>query len=293
MFETAVMATDLSRVGVALSECGGALRTLGVEKIIVAECVKSGEALSIAYSYSDRKVESLIEQECAQLRDHGFEVDREVLTGNPGRNVRRLVKDRGATLVVTGTDHHSLTGELLGSDTSWSVIEHSLVPVLLVPIVRSPKDDEELCVHPTACEELLGQLLFPTDFSENADIAIPVVEDLVRKGAAALTLLHVQDSSRIDPHLSERLNEFNSIDEQRLLELKERIAESGTSEISTTVSYGRPVPEILRVVKEIGCTCLVLGRHGRGAILEAILGSVSHNVIRKAEVPVLIVPHET
>ena len=153
--------------------------------------------------------------------------------------------------------------------------------------------DDELCVHPTACRDLLQHVLFPTDFLENADLAFPVVKALSALGAQEITLLHVQDSSRIHPHLSDRLNEFNRIDEQRLTGLKLSItAETERENVSIHISYGRPVPEILRLSKELGATCLVLGRHGRGAIAEAALGGTSHNVIRHAEVPVLTVPND-
>lgn len=198
----------------------------------------------------------------------------------------------GATIIMTGSAHHSITGELLGSDVSWSVIQHSPVPVLLVPLLRSHGVEDELCVHQAACRDLLDHVLFPTDFSENADIAFPVVELLAQRGARNVTLLHVQDSSRIDPHLSHRLNEFNCIDEQRLRELGDRIEDAGSAQVSNCISYGRPVPGILRIAKEINSTCLVPGRYGRGTIAETILGSVSHNIVRNAEAPVLVVPHE-
>ena len=35
---------------------------------------------------------------------------------------------------------------------------------------------------------------------------------------------------------------------------------------------------------------IIMGSHGRGILMEAILGSVSKNVINKSKIPILIVP---
>jgi nucleotide-binding universal stress UspA family protein len=55
------------------------------------------------------------------------------------------------------------------------------------------------------------------------------------------------------------------------------------------VLTGNPVPAILDYAHDNGCDLIVMGSRGLGAIQEWMLGSVSHHVVQKAQVPVLVV----
>lgn len=55
------------------------------------------------------------------------------------------------------------------------------------------------------------------------------------------------------------------------------------------VQRGQPAYTILKHAEANGFDLIVMGSRGRGAIREFILGSVSHNVVQYAKIPVLIV----
>lgn len=105
-----------------------------------------------------------------------------------------------------------------------------------------------------------------------------------------MTLLHVQEKERIDKYLKDRLPEFNEIDRARLERLKKRLINIGTREVNIEIPYGSTTQEILREVNNNPYSLVVMGSQGRGFICEVFLGSVSHNIVRKAPVPVLLVP---
>jgi len=105
-----------------------------------------------------------------------------------------------------------------------------------------------------------------------------------------VTLLHVQDKTKIDRHLKQRLEEFNRIDQERLERLRDELTRQGATSVDIEIPYGSPTQEILRLAAEDEDTLIVMGGQGRGFIREVFLGSVSHNVARYAAVPVLIVP---
>ncbi|MCC3373124.1 universal stress protein [Cohnella sp. REN36] len=52
---------------------------------------------------------------------------------------------------------------------------------------------------------------------------------------------------------------------------------------------GEPAETILEFATDEGCDLIVMGSRGLGGIREFMLGSVSHNVMQHAKVPVLIV----
>ncbi len=53
---------------------------------------------------------------------------------------------------------------------------------------------------------------------------------------------------------------------------------------------GEPGPSIVEVARQVGATMIVMGTHGRGAFLSAVLGSVASRVVAAGVVPVLLVP---
>lgn len=146
----------------------------------------------------------------------------------------------------------------------------------------------------TTCEvstrDFSKHILFPTDFSDNAEYAFTYVEKLVEDGAKRVTLMHVQDRIRIEKYLEHQLDEFNRIDQERLERLKAKLQEKGATDVRIELPYGSPVKEILKQTKEAEVSLIVMGSQGRGFISEVFLGSVSNNIARHALASVLLIP---
>lgn len=105
-----------------------------------------------------------------------------------------------------------------------------------------------------------------------------------------MTLLHVQDQSKIERHLKHRLDEFNQIDADRLERMKYRLEQCGAAGVTTEIPYGSPTKVILERARSNAFSLIVMGSQGRGFIQEVFLGSVANNVARLAPLPVLFVP---
>ena len=141
-----------------------------------------------------------------------------------------------------------------------------------------------------SCLDPSKRVLFATDFSDTAQRAFASLEKMAERGWKKVTLMHVQDSAKISKHLKERLDEFNSIDTERLEMLKEALARKGISDVDIAISYGLPFQEIVRLAKDGRHSLIVMGSQGRGFAEELFLGSTSHNVVRHAPLPVLLIP---
>jgi len=113
---------------------------------------------------------------------------------------------------------------------------------------------------------------------------------MVETGAQRISLLHVQDQTRIEKHLRDRLEEFNAIDTERLEMLKSTLISKGAREVDILLKYGMPVNQILKVSKEDDYSFILMGSQGRGYVKESFLGSVSNNIVRRAALPVLLIP---
>ena len=59
--------------------------------------------------------------------------------------------------------------------------------------------------------------------------------------------------------------------------------------VKVELATGLPAKVILAEAEDRGCDLIVIGRRGHGAIGDLVLGSVSHQVVQGAKVPVLVV----
>ena len=284
-----IVATDVSSASNETVCCLGALKFLGIEKAILTQCMSMGTAASVAFSYSGTTVKHSLESEKKILEEQGFQVNTEVITGSAHKKINTLAEEKQGDLIVVGSHQHSFAEDILLGDLATNLLIHSKFPILLVRLQKNETENGEECVEGSS--RFGDHILYPTDFSINADHALKVIEFFVSKGINRVTLLHVQNKEKIEPHLNHRLEEFNSIDTERLNNLQERLTKvDSTLKIDTVISYGNPAQEILTTVEKKGATFIVMGKQGRGYVEEILMGGVSEKVVRHSPVSVLLVP---
>jgi nucleotide-binding universal stress UspA family protein len=90
--------------------------------------------------------------------------------------------------------------------------------------------------------------------------------------------------------LVDRLDEFNEVDQQRLEELKDRLAVPKKVTVHCRLVFGNPHAEILQELQSSQATMIMMGTQGRGFLKELFVGSVSQYIARRSQVPVLLIP---
>ncbi|WP_456342648.1 universal stress protein [Thermovibrio sp.] len=152
---------------------------------------------------------------------------------------------------------------------------------------------------------LFKKILYPTDFSELAEVAKEYVKKLKEANAKEVVVLHVihplefslpqfddpfaLDVATLYAHLPEIEQAILRSHEERLKEIEEELKACGF-EVKTLLTVGEPKEEIVRVAKEENVSVIVIGYHGK-SLIERILeiGSTAKAVIKKAECPVLVI----
>jgi nucleotide-binding universal stress UspA family protein len=172
--------------------------------------------------------------------------------------------------------------EILLGSVSDSIIRNLRIPAL---VIKCPKEPS-ICVF-----DLSGNILFPTDFSDNAKIAFEVLANVVSHYNAKVTLYHVQDVNILFPHLKHRLTEFNTIDKQRLDVLKQALVERGVGDVATKLETGHAKQAIINEINTNKYGLVVMGTQGRGWIEEVFIGGIAHAVMRKSNSSILLVPY--
>jgi nucleotide-binding universal stress UspA family protein len=288
MFKRLIAATDLSPASFAMVSCLGGLKAYGAEQCLLLQCLSFREAASAALSYHAEPIEEMLEQQKNILEKHGFTVEARTVVGAAKREVNRIAVEEDYSLIVVGAQGQSLVVEKLLGGVAYGIINSSKKPVLVVPVQKKP-GEEEAC-EPVARCNFLDHVLFATDFSEMANNAFTYVQQLVAGRARKVTLVHVQDKTKLAPHLKARLEEFNMLDRGRLENLKQILLQIGNPEIEVELCYGAPFEEITRLTRERNAQLVVMGTQGRGFAGEFFLGGVSHNVARSSAAPVLLIP---
>ncbi len=138
-------------------------------------------------------------------------------------------------------------------------------------------------------------LLVALDFSPVAERQLETAARLARPDLP-VHLLHVAEPdpsfvgfdagpASVRDQVAERFRE----ERERLQASADRLRGEGFTVNALTVQ-GPTVETILEQADKLGATLIVVGSHGRGAIFDLVVGSVSAGVIREAKVPVLVVP---
>jgi nucleotide-binding universal stress UspA family protein len=141
----------------------------------------------------------------------------------------------------------------------------------------------------------LKKVLVPTDFSESARHALTYGISFAREYEAELTLLHVVEnltvgyaSDLFPVPMAEVFQEISGYARTELAKLgTEARAKSIT--VEEVVIQGKPSAEIMRFARETEVDMIVLGTHGKGMLDQALFGSTTERVVRRAPCPVLTV----
>jgi nucleotide-binding universal stress UspA family protein len=141
----------------------------------------------------------------------------------------------------------------------------------------------------------LKKVLVPTDFSDSARHAFTYGLSFAREYGAELVLLHVVEnltvgyaSDLFPVPMAEVFQEISGYAKAELAKLAEEAKQKGVA-VSELVAQGKPSAEIIRHAAENGVDMIVLGTHGKGMLDQALFGSTTERVVRRAPCPVLTV----
>lgn len=140
----------------------------------------------------------------------------------------------------------------------------------------------------------MRKILVPIDFSDASERAVIYAAALARRLHASLHLVHVLELSMVNrpqfdyeadmPALRERLYQDAR---RRLGELAARLG-GDALRVSTEVRTGEPNTCITDAEIDYGADLVIMSTHGRSGLSHLLLGSVTEQVIRTAQCPVLV-----
>ncbi|MDT0643385.1 universal stress protein [Zunongwangia sp. F363] len=142
----------------------------------------------------------------------------------------------------------------------------------------------------------MKKILVPTDFSDQAEVALKVAANLAKKFDSEIFLLHMLELplQLIDPvegSSSRNLPEsifFMKLAHQRFGKLMQRPFLEGIK-VHESVQFHQAFEGIKDFSEEIDCDLIVMGSHGASGFKEMFIGSNTEKVVRSSQIPVLVI----
>lgn len=135
-------------------------------------------------------------------------------------------------------------------------------------------------------------ILCPVDFSEYSSIALRYAGVLAQRSKGRLTVLFVNDPLLGSAAAAAAYN-VDALEAKTRAELTRFAARAlgdAASAATLTTTLGHPAPEIAEATRRLGADLVVMGSRGRTGPGRWLFGSTTERVLRKAEVPLLVVP---
>jgi nucleotide-binding universal stress UspA family protein len=287
MFETIVLATDLSPAWSEIVACGGEFKALGCSRIILTNVIVTRFLVGLEERLR-ADVRPKLEAQQRHLQAQGLQVEVEMPIGLPAYSLNDVACRYGADLIVLGSHGTALWREAVLGCFTCAVVHHARYPILLVNV--RVKKDQKTDVSPLHCASLLRHVLYPTDFSGIGARAGEFLESLAGKGIGQVTLLNALDVSAEELHPPGFEAIATGAAREQLAQWQQRLLKAGIPVVQDRFNPGHPLPAILQVLESQDISLIVMGTQGKGFIQELFLGSVAHNVSRLANCPVLLVP---
>lgn len=214
---------------------------------------------------------------------HGITVDSRLLTDPVLPAIAEVVRQTRADLVVAGTRGASfLRGTIIGS-TAERIASRTATPVLMVR---------------EAAWGDYRRLLVPVDFSPASAAALQLARRMAPH--ADIVLMHavelqLQGRMRLGGVSTEALSHYrqSAIDaaHRQLDALAKRCGWPSDRLTLSLPSGGAAWTHILQEQQEQDCDLIVIGRQGRHALADALLGSTTRMVLAESAVDVLVSVH--
>jgi nucleotide-binding universal stress UspA family protein len=139
-------------------------------------------------------------------------------------------------------------------------------------------------------------ILVSLDISESTDKVVAKAEQLATLMSAKLYLIHVAEPEpdfvgygvgpqTVRDSVSEELHKEHA----HIQNIAEKLRQDGLDATGLLIQ-GSIAESILKQADKLEAEMIVMGSHGRGAVYNLLVGSVSQGVLHAAKCPVLVVP---
>ncbi len=292
MIRHAIIATDLSPASDLLMDCAGEYKQMGIKRVSLLHIPTISFNYMEYSGYSMRvHIEARMLSMQKKLQNAGLLTEFYFREGLPSQVIVDFAAERPEALVVIANKGHGLQKRNLIGSTTQRVIQQSRNPVLMMRVVCNKLAGKEVEGCHLESPQISDHAILLTDFSRHAGHVFSFAGENLVSVFRSLSLMHVQDSVVMRHREKTEIEEFNRIDNQRLLRCTVGLRSKTEAPVTCILTTGMVVPEILREIKQSHASTIVLGTHGKGYFSEMVCGSTASALAQLASANCLFVPY--
>jgi len=207
------------------------------------------------------------------VRD-GWKVHHETRMGDPVEEIVKFIILWSATLVMMSTHGRSGLERIREGSVTEQVLRQSPCPVFILHTLRTEPAD-----HRTS--ELFERILVPLDGTETSAAILDCVKRFATTHDSEVILFH----DEMDSSLPE---EDRAAVKAKLQDQSVALANTGLAVTLDLSTYRRPIAEILKRIDALNISLVSMATHGETGDRRALDESVTAEVIRHANCPLLV-----
>jgi nucleotide-binding universal stress UspA family protein len=264
-------------------------RRAGAELLLLTSIQPVGiwdaTATAINWDREERLAQEYLDAQKERLQSAGVKVRVKRQHGEAAAGILETAEAEGVSLIAISTHGRSGLSRWLFGSVADRIVQSSSVPLLMI------RPDSK-----TAATPAFKKLLVPLDGSEVAASVLPFVEEIAKLFGASLVLYHAVPPisaypgfETVNPQIDGQVLQEMQTQAKELLSASAREMEARGHHATVAVSIDLAVDGILRAAKETNSDLIAIGTHGRSGLGRMVLGSVANAVMRRSELPCLLV----
>jgi len=250
----------------------------------------AGLNIEVQKDYFQKILDANNDRLAKQIRSLDVDFDElnfETLAGDPADEIVEFAKKPDIDLIILGNDNQTIVDKVFMGSVSDKVINKVDKSVLMV---KSPKFSRP------------KKIMVPFDFSENCEHALEKALMIAKENESKIVLVNVLEchydgfyasyvvKNGLTEAMTEMVEESKAEMTQKFYDfIKKRNLDDVVSFEISLDREGRISDTLMNFANDNDCDFIVMGSHKRGKIMRTILGSVSYNLIRHTDKPILIV----
>jgi len=250
------------------------------------------EILEEAHQSHRRTIAAALAAEAKAFERDGWQVDQQVIDGNPADRITALGTEQQAQWITVGAQGANGAHRVRLGHVAASVVKHAPCSVLVVrALAETPTGVVDLVVP---APEATLKILLAYDGSAPSEAALSLLESLPLGEHSEVTVLTVLElMSMFGADVQQRLSELWDVEKREadlaLSKAAERLR-MATPNVQTLLHESEhETQSILDATSELEAHLLVIGYEGRTAIQRFLVGSNTIRAIHDAPCSVLVV----
>ena len=213
-----------------------------------------------------------------QLHDalvrEGWKASRELRMGDPIEEIVKLALLLPATMLMMSTHGRSGLERIREGSVTEQVVKQSPCPVFILHTMRPDTTESK-------GDGLFRRILVPLDGTQTSAAILKCVERFAKFHDSDVIIFHDELDSSVSPDKKSAIRE--ALEAQSVT-----LANTGLSVSLDMSTYRHPIREILKRIDELDISLVAMATHGETGDRRALDESVTAEVIRHANCPLLV-----